>query len=71
MRTTSWPGREALGDVRAEGPLAYAPHEVLDDSEVDVRLEQRETDLAHRAGDRVLVELAAAANLVESRLEPV
>ena len=71
MRTTSWPGREALRHVRAERPLAHARDELLDDLEVDVRLEQREADLAHGAGDRVLVELAAAADVVQRRLEPV
>ncbi len=63
--------REALGHVGAERPLAYARDEVLDDLEVDVGLEQRKADLAHRAGDRILVELAAAADVVEGGLEPV
>ena len=42
-------GGEALEDLRAQRPLAHPRDEVLDDLEVDVRLEQRETDLAHRS----------------------
>ena len=63
--------REALRHVGAERARAHALDEVLHDLEVDVRLEQREPDLAHRARDRVLVELAAAADVVQSGLEPV
>ena len=51
-------GREALQHLLAERPLAHAGDEVADDREVDVGLEQREADLAHRARDRLLVELA-------------
>ena len=65
------PGREALRHVRAERPLAHARDELLHDLEVDVRLEQREADLAHGAGDRVLVEPAPAADVVQRRLEAV
>ena len=64
-------GREALRHVGAERARPHALDEVLDDLEVDVGLEQREPDLAHRARDRVLVELPAAADVVQSRLEPV
>ena len=64
-------GREALRHVGAERAGSHARDEVLDDLEVDVRLEQREPDLAHRARDRVLVELAAAADVVQGGLEPV
>ena len=63
--------REALGHVGAERPLAYARHELLDDGEVDVGLEQRKADLAHRTGDRILVELAAAADVRKGGLQPV
>ncbi len=62
---------EALRQLQAERARLHARHEVLDDLEVDVRLEQRETDLAHRFRDRFLVELAAPADLAESALEPV
>ncbi len=65
------PGREALRHVGAERPLAHPRDEVLHDLEVDVGLEQREADLAHGAGDRVLVEPAAAANVVQRLLEAV
>ena len=44
-------GGEALEDLGADGPLADPRDEVLDDLEVDVRLEQREADLAHRRVD--------------------
>ena len=54
--TTCWPGRQALLDVLAERALADLRDELLDDVEVDVGLEQREAHLAHRAGDRLLVE---------------
>jgi hypothetical protein len=54
-------GREALRDVGAERALAHPRDEVLHDLEVDVRLEQREADLPHRARDRLLVEASAAA----------
>ena len=52
-------GREALRHLLAERALLDRCDEVLDDVEVDVGLEQRETDLAHRLGDRLLVERPA------------
>ena len=64
-------GREALRHLGAERAGPHLRHEVLDDLEVDVGLEQREADLAHRARDGVLVELAAAADVVQGGLEPV
>jgi hypothetical protein len=64
-------GGEALRHVRAERPLADARDEVLHDLEVDVRLEQRKANLAHRAGDRILVEPAPATNVVKRGLEAV
>src|SRR5438874_2513828 len=51
--------RDALQDLLTERALTHLRDEVLDDLEVDVRLEQREPDLAHRARDRLLVEAAA------------
>ena len=62
-------GRQALEDVLAERALADARDEVADDVEVDVGLEQREADLAHRARDRLVVELAALAQIAESSAE--
>ncbi len=64
-------GRQALADVLAERPLAHLRHEALDDVEVDVRLEQRETHLAHGARDRLLVEDAAPAQVAERMLKLV
>jgi hypothetical protein len=52
-------GGEALEDLGAEGALADAGDEVLDDLEVDVRLEEREADLAHRGIDVRLGDAAA------------
>ena len=63
--------RQALLDFLADGALADALDELLDDLEVDVRLEQREADLAHRARDRFVVELAALPKVAERALEPV
>ena len=62
---------EALEDVVAEGGGLHARDEVLDDLEVDVGLEQREADLAHRLVDGVLVEPLGAAEVAQGRLEPV
>ena len=64
-------GREALQHLGAERALAHARDEVLDHLEVDVGLEQREPDLAHRARDRLLVQLPALAEVAERALEPV
>src|SRR5262249_51314556 len=63
--------RQALADVLPESALAHVGDEVLDDAEVDVRLEQGEAHLAHRARDRLLVEDAAPAKVAESALKPV
>ena len=64
-------GGDRLHHLFAERSLAHLRDEVLDDLEVDVGLEQREADLAHRAGDRLLVEPAAAAEVAERGLELV
>jgi hypothetical protein len=55
--------RDALQHLLSERPLAHVRDEILDDLEVDVGLEQREADLTHRTRDRLLVELAAAAEV--------
>jgi hypothetical protein len=62
---------QALQDLLAERALPHLRDELLDDLEVDVGLEERETDLAHRTRDRVVVELSASAQVAESALEPV
>ena len=61
---------QALGDLLAERALAHPGDEVVDDLEVDVGLDQREPDLAHRARDRLLVEAPALAQAAERRPEP-
>ena len=65
------PRRQALQDVLPERALAHALDELLHHLEVDVRLEQRQPDLAHRARDRLLVERPALADVAERRLELV
>ena len=64
-------GGQALLDFLADRALADALDELLDDLEVDVRLEQREADLAHRARDRFVVELAALPKVAERALQAV
>ena len=61
---------EALEHVVAESARAYTLDEALRDLEVDVRLEQREADLAHRLRDRLLVEPLGAPDVAEHRLQP-
>src|SRR5207249_9401301 len=61
--------RQALENLLAERTLADTRGEVADDVEVDVRLEQRKADLAHGARDRLLVELAALAEVAERGAE--
>ena len=62
-------GVELADHVGAERPLLDRVGEALDDLEVDVGLEQREADLAHRGGDVVLGQRAAPADVGERRLE--
>ena len=61
---------QPLGDLLVQRPLAHARDEVVDDLEVDVGLDQREPDLAHRARDRLLVEAPALAQAAERGAEP-
>ena len=61
--------REALPHVLAERTLAHVRHELLHNPEVDVGLEQGEANLAHGAGDRLLVEDTAPAEVAEGALE--
>ena len=52
--------RQALQDVGAERPLLHGRDELLHDDEVDVGLEKREPNLAHRARQVLLGEATAA-----------
>ena len=63
--------REALQHVLTESALLDGRSEVARDLEIDVGLEQRETDLAHGFRDRLFVETAATAEPAECRLELV
>ena len=62
---------EALRQLQAERAHLRARDEVLDDLEVDIRLEQGKPDLAHGLGKRLFVELATPADVAESALKPV
>jgi hypothetical protein len=62
-------GVELLGDLHPGRSLLDGVRELLDDLEVDVGLEQREPDLAHRAVDVVLGQRAALADALEGALE--
>ena len=61
---------ERLQDVGAQRAFLHGGRELLDDLEVDVGLEQREPDRAHRLVHVVLGQLAARADVTEGRLEP-
>ena len=69
--TTCWPGVRLFAHVLAEGALANMRDEIARDLQVDVGLEQRETDLAHGARDRLLVERSASAEVAEGALQLV
>ena len=58
-------GGEALEHIGTDRAFPNARHEVLDDLEVDVRLEQRQADLAHGGVDVGLADPAAAGQAVE------
>ena len=55
----------------ADGPLADARDEVLDDLEVDVRLEQGQPDLTHGGIDVGFADPAAAGQVAERLAQPV
>ena len=60
-------GGQAREDILADGLLANARDEVLDDLEVDVGLEQGEPDLAHGGVDVGLADPAPAGQVAERR----
>ena len=62
---TCWPALRLSSTSCADRPLADPRHEVLDDAEVDVRLEQGEAHLAHRGIDVGLGDAAAAGQAAE------
>ena len=64
-------GSQALEDLLAERPLTDGGDEVAHHREVDVRLEQRQPDLAHRTRDRLFVELALLPQVAEGALQLV
>ena len=67
--TTCWPGLSCADDLLAERALLELLGELADDLEVDVGLEQREADLAHRRVDVVLGQRPALADVGEGLLE--
>ena len=69
--TTCWPAVRLSRISAPERALAHARDEVLDDLEVDVRLEQREPDLAHRRVDVRLGHAAAAGQTREGLAEAI
>ena len=62
---------QRLRQVHADGALADAVEHRADDLEVDVRLEQRDPDLAQDLVDVLLAEPPLAAELLEDPVEPV
>ena len=62
-------GREGGGDLFADGAVSDVLHEVGDDGEVDVGLEEGETDLAEGVGDVLVGDGALAAEGLEGTLE--
>ncbi len=64
-------GVEAVEDPGPEAALLDLGGELLHDLEVDVGLEQREADLAHRAVDIRLGQLASRANAGKGLLETI
>jgi hypothetical protein len=64
-------GREALEHVLPERTLFDRGREALRNLEVDVRLEERESHLAHGLRDRLLIEPSAPAKVAERALKPV
>ena len=69
--TTCWPAVRLSRISAPIGALAHARDEVLDDLEVDVGLEQREADLAHRGVDVGLGHAAATGQPGEGLAEAV
>ena len=67
--TTCWPGLSCLVTSIPSARSLTVARELLDDLEVDVGLEQREADLAHRLVDVVLGQRAALADARERALE--
>jgi hypothetical protein len=62
---------ERLADLLAPRPLAYGGHELLDDRQRDVGLEQRDADLPRGGVDVGLREPALATEVLERRGEAV
>src|SRR5439155_507209 len=62
--------RQALENLVRGGALPHRLREVLDDRQVDVRLEQGHADLAQPLADLVLREMAVTAQSAEDHLKP-
>ena len=64
-------GRERIHHLGGEAALLGARDELLDDLEVDVGLQKREADLAHRGVDVLLGQAPLAAQAGEDALQAV
>ncbi len=62
---------QRLAQLEPDRPFTDARLEVADDLEVDVRLEQGETDLVEDLVDVLLAQAASAAETLEDPVEPV
>src|SRR3954454_21171443 len=65
------PGVEALEHVLTDGTFADARDELLDDTKVDVALEQRQANLTHRGVNVRLGNSAVAGQAPEDVAQPV
>ena len=64
-------GGKRLQDVLTDGALAHPGHEILDDLEVNVRLEQCPADFLHRVIDVFLGKLALFGQFTECFLQSI
>ena len=69
--TTCWAGVERARDFAADGAGAHPVEEALDDREVDVGFEQRQTHLAQGQVDVGVRQPAAPGQIIEGGLKLV
>ncbi len=61
--------RQAFHHLGADGPLSHARHQVLDNLEVDVGFQQRQTHLAQRHVNVLLRQLAVRRQLIKDSVQ--